>query len=249
MAGKRYDLLDSIRGLTILSMVGFHGVWDLIYLFGADWEWYDALPGYIWQQSIYWAFIFLSGFCWSFGRNAFRRGAIVFAGGLAITLVTVLIMPEAHVVFGALTLLGSCMLLMVPLEKLLRRVKPKNGLPVCALLFALTRNINSGWLGFEGLKLVRLPEELYHGLVATYLGFQDPAFFSSDYFSLFPWIFLFLSGYFAFRACKGRGVLQYFRKGTRVLSAIGRNSLPVYLAHQPVLYGVLTLLSRLQEIG
>ena len=71
MAGKRYDLLDSIRGLAMLSMIGYHGMWDMINLFGAE-----LSCG---------VFMLLSGFCWSFGRNALKRGLTVFAAGAAVT--------------------------------------------------------------------------------------------------------------------------------------------------------------------
>lgn len=46
----------------------------------------------------------------------------MFGCGWVVTLVTVLFMPEEQIWFGVLTLIGSCMLLMVPLEKLLRHV-------------------------------------------------------------------------------------------------------------------------------
>ena len=54
---------DVLRGLTVVSMVLFHGMWDAVFLFGLRAPWYTALPGYLWQQSICWTFILLSGFC------------------------------------------------------------------------------------------------------------------------------------------------------------------------------------------
>ena len=245
MAGKRYDLLDSIRGLALLSMIGYHGTWDMVNLFGAELSWYNGLPGAIWQQLGCGVFVMLSGFCWSFGRNALKRGLTVFAAGAAVTAVTMIAMPENRVLFGVLTLLGSCMLLLIPLEKLLCRVSPWIGLAGCTLLFLFTQNMRSGTLGFGPCQPIALPEQLYQGWFTTYLGFPHPGFFSADYFPLFPWLFLFLCGYFAHRICKKMGLLnQYFRRGIRSLSALGRHSLPIYLAHQPVLYFCLSLLHR-----
>ena len=37
-ARPRYELPDSLRGLTLLSMVLYHGAWDLVYLFGVRWN-------------------------------------------------------------------------------------------------------------------------------------------------------------------------------------------------------------------
>ena len=193
-AKTRLDLLDSIRGATLLSMAAYHTVWDLVYLFGVQWDWYKGGLGFLWQQSICWTFIFLSGFCWPLGRRPLKRGLTVLAGGAADTLVTVLAMPESRVVFGVLTLLGSCALLLIPLEKLLRHVPAVPGLAASAVLFALTRDVNQGWLGFGGLHLLRLPDRLYHGLFATWLGFMEPGFFFTDYFSLLPWMFCFWRG-------------------------------------------------------
>ena len=79
---KRLALPDCIRGLTLISMIAYHGIWNLVWLYGMDWQWYRGLPGYIWQQSICWTFLLLSGFCWSMGRQPLRRGLTVFGGGV-----------------------------------------------------------------------------------------------------------------------------------------------------------------------
>ena len=93
-------------------------------------------------------FILLSGFCVQLGHHTLRRGAQVFGAGALVTAVTLLFMPEDRVVFGVLTLLGSAMLLTGLLEKQLRRVPPAAGFAISAVLFALTRNVSAGYLGF-----------------------------------------------------------------------------------------------------
>ena len=104
---QRYDLLDTIRGITLLSMICYHGAWDFVYLYQVKWDWYRGTGAYIWQQSICWTFIFLSGFCWSLGKRHLKRGLMVFGGGLLVTLVTILVMPDNRVVFGVLTLYAA----------------------------------------------------------------------------------------------------------------------------------------------
>lgn len=145
---KRYEKLDDIRGIALLNMIAYHAAWDLVYIYGTDWGWYRSEGAYVWQQGICWTFIFLSGFCWSLGSHVWKRGITVFLGGAVITLVTLLVMPQNRVVFGVLTLIGSCMLLMNVLDRWLRRVRPGVGMAVCGLLFFLTKNINEGYLGF-----------------------------------------------------------------------------------------------------
>ena len=119
-ASARYALLDELRGLDLVSMMLYHGCWDLVNLFGIQADWYYGLPGHLWQQSICWVFILLSGFCVQLGHQTLRRGAQVFGAGALVTAVTLLFMPEDRVVFGVLTLLGSAMLLTGLLEKPLR---------------------------------------------------------------------------------------------------------------------------------
>ena len=66
----RYRLLDELRGLDLISMMLYHGMWDVVFLFGVAQKWYTGRPGFVWQQSICWVFILLSGFCrWGIIRS------------------------------------------------------------------------------------------------------------------------------------------------------------------------------------
>ena len=240
---QRLHLLDALRGFTLLNMIAFHGLWNLVYLFGVHAPWYTGTPGYLWQQWICWTFLLLSGFCWSFSRNHLKRGLMVFGGGLVVTAVTCIAMPESRIVFGVLTCIGSCMLLMIPLEKLAGRIPAPIGLALSFGLFVLLRNVSSGSLGFEGWVICPLPASLYRNLLTAYLGFPPRSFFSTDYFPLLPWFFLFVTGYFLHRALNERELNEkLFGKGQiPVLNWLGRHSLIVYLLHQPILYGLCLL--------
>ena len=245
----RYELLDSIRGLVLVSMILFHACWDLVYIFGKDWIWYQGTGAYIWQQSICQTFILLSGFCWSLGTKPAKRGLIVFLAGALVSAVTILFMPQDRVVFGVLTLIGSCMLFTVLLHRVLQYVPAGMGLAMNMFLFAMTKHINSGYIGFKTLFIIRLPINLYQGLILTFFGFPSPDFYSTDYFSLFPWLFLFLSGYFLFgifnKAGDGKILNKYFIRGIKPFSFLGKHSLIIYMLHQPVIYGVFSLLDKL----
>ena len=108
---SRYALLDELRGLDLVSMMLYHACWDMMFLFGIWMDWYAGMPGRLWQQTICWVFILLSGFCVPLGHRTLKRGAQVFAAGALVTVVTLVFMPEDRVVFGVLTFLGSAMLL------------------------------------------------------------------------------------------------------------------------------------------
>ena len=189
-------------------MIAYHGAYDLVYLYDVRIPGYRSLPGYLWQQSICWIFIFLSGFCFCLGRfdggRRIRRGLLLSVCGLLITAVTALLMPGSLILMGVLSFFGLAVLLTVPLYPLLIRIPAPAGLAGCLLLFFLTRDVSSGWLGFEGLRLLALPDFLYQGILPMILGFPWPGFFSTDYFALLPWIFLFWSGFFTFRCLFGK---------------------------------------------
>lgn len=236
----RLHALDALRGLCLISMMAYHGLWNLVYLFGVDMSWYRELPGYIWQQSICWTFILLSGFCWQMGRKHLKRGLMVFGGGVLVSLATHIFMPASRITFGILTCTGSCVLLMIPLDKILRKIPAGLGAAVSFLLFCLLKNVSSGQLGFEKLVICDLPDGLYRDLLTTYLGFPMPGFFSADYFPILPWSLLFVCGYFLYTLLHRRGLdRKLFARGEfPVLNFLGRHSLTVYLLHQPVIYGL-----------
>ena len=241
---QRLHFLDALRGFTLINMIAFHGLWNLVYLFGIRADWYMGTPGYLWQQWICWTFILLSGFCWNFSRNHLKRGVLVFGGGLLVTAATCIAMPESRIVFGVLTCIGSCMLLMIPVEKGAKKIPAPVGLLLSFGLFILLRNVSDRSLGFEGWVICPLPESLYRNLLTAYLGFPPRSFFSTDYFPLLPWFFLFLTGYFLFRFLEERKLneMLFARGNVPVLNWLGRHSLIVYLLHQPVLYGLCLLL-------
>ena len=244
----RYRLLDELRGLDLISMMLYHGMWDVVFLFGVVQKWYTGRPGFVWQQSICWVFILLSGFCLPLGHHPFRRGAVVFGAGALVTAVTLLFLPEDVVWFGVLTLLGSSMLLTAALDPLLRRVPPAVGVAVSALLFWGTYPTMNGFWNLPGGRLA-LPLALYASWPTAYLGFMPKSFFSTDYFPLLPWLFLFWAGYFLHHLV-GRGRLAPLRRSVcPPLGWMGRHSLVLYLLHQPVILGVLTVAFRLVRAG
>lgn len=187
----RYALLDELRGLDLISMMLYHGIWDAVYLFGVAVPWYAGTPGRLWQQSICWGFILLSGFCLPMGHHPVKRGAAVFGAGALVTAVTLLFMPENVVLFGVLTLLGSAMILTGLLKKALQKVSPVAGFLVSFALFALTYHTMDGYWGLGALRWL-LPRGLYANCFTAYLGFYPLGFFSTDYFPLLPWLFFVL---------------------------------------------------------
>ena len=235
----RYALLDELRGLDLVSMMLYHACWDLVFLFGVQMDWYAGDAGSsvaaIHLLGVHPAFRLL---CAAGAPHSAARGDQVFGAGVLVTAVTLLFMPEDRVVFGVLTLLGSAMLLTGLLEPLLKKVPPAAGLAVSAVLFALTYHAADHYLGIGALRLA-LPESLYANYFTAYLGFYPWWFYSTDYFPLVPWLFLFWCGYFL-HGVVGRTRMEPLRRSVCApLGWMGRHSLVLYLLHQPVIFGVL----------
>jgi uncharacterized membrane protein len=211
-------------------------MYDLVYLFHWDVSWYGKLPGYLWQQSICCTFIFLSGMCWSLSRCAWKRAAITTFCGVMVTVTTILFVPQERIVFGILTFIGAAMFLMIPLSKLLVRIPPKIGIILSLAAFLLFRDVNTGMLWN-----FRLPVFLYQSGLMTFLGFPQSGFYSSDYFSILPWIFLYMAGYHFWQLIAGSSRLERkLPSGLSWLNWLGRHTLFIYMLHQPILMAIFT---------
>ena len=237
--------LDALRGVCILCVIAVHLIYDLGFFIGLDLHlpaWYVFI-----QQYGGVIFVILSGCCATLGSRSFRRGCIVFACGLLISLVTFgmyrlgMATRDVIVWFGVLHLLGCAALLTCLLHPALEKLPPLAGVTGSAVLFALLNQLPQGWLGFEGTHLAALPAAWYKPNL-FWLGLPDlTVFSSSDYFPLLPWVFLYWVGYFFARWFRARCTAQpgLPPKALRPLCAVGSRTLLIYMLHQPVIYGAL----------
>lgn len=235
-AGKiRYELIDGIRGITIVSMVLFHFFYDVFMIYGLNSGWY-ANPGiHLWQQSICWTFILISGFVWSIGKkHNIRRGIMLNFWGLVITAVTWVVMPDDAVIFGILNFMGCAVLILAGTERLFKKIPPAAGLIISFLLFMSFYHISDGMIGIGSLS-AELPSFLYEIKPLVVLGFPFEGFSSSDYFPILPWFFLYLCGYYLYELLKE---CRIFQKAAVIrlpfFSWLGKKSIWIYLIHQPV---------------
>lgn len=238
---ERYHLLDSLRGLLLVMMIVYHTMYDIMVLGEGDFSIRNT-GCYIFQQTIGWGFIFLSGICRAIGKKHLRRGLTVLGAAAVVSLVTYIFTPNQAINFGVLVLLGSATLIMIPLEKLIKDTYAPFGFLISLVLFMLFRNVPKGNLGFEGLVFVDLPDFLYCNFATAYLGFPPADFYSGDYYPLIPWFFLYMCGYFFWKYFGGKVWLQKtLTVKIPVLAFLGRHSLFVYLIHQPVCYALVYL--------
>ena len=235
---RRYSLIDAIRAFAIINMILFHLCYDIFVVFGVWKKFPFAVPAIIWERCICFTFIIVSGISMNYSHHGYRRGIIVNLCGLLITAVTLWMTPDQPIWFGILNFLGCAMIITFALRRPLCRMEPLLGMIIFFLLFAFFYRIPQRSLGFFSIPLIRLPDALYESVWLVPLGFMPKGFFSADYFPFLKWIFLYLFGYQLWRFIEQKGLDRLFYRRIPVLDFIGRHSLIIYMAHQPLLYGI-----------
>lgn len=208
---KRMETLDLLRGILFLNMAAFH--WQYISDFVNGQGVSLTLAEQIWQVLICGPFILLAGFCAGLSRKPARHAAPILGAGMAITLGSLILMPEQTVWFGILTFIGAAYLSVYLLDGVVKKLPQVPLLVGCVLLFVLCFNLRYG---------------------------QSHA---ADYFPLIPWLFLFWSGRTIQRLWGSRlAELRWMHLNLRPLNFLGRHTLWGYLAHLPILYALAYLL-------
>lgn len=228
--------LDALRGIAILCVIVLHFLFDLQAFLGLHTVDNPVIHTVMRYGGI--VFVALSGLCATLGRRSFRRGVLVFACGMVITLVTWAMVQlgmaqESMIIkFGVLHLLGVCMVLWPACKKLPTWMLAVLGLAMVTLGYWFeSLMVESRWLFPLGL---------------CYDGFT-----SSDYFPIFPQLGWFLLGAVLGRTAysKKQTLLPRFpaeAAAVRFFRWCGTHSLWIYLLHQPVIYGVIEAIAHLK---
>ncbi|HEX7444986.1 MAG TPA: heparan-alpha-glucosaminide N-acetyltransferase [Methanothrix sp.] len=236
----RFWEVDFLRGWAIVMMVLFHMVFDLNY-FGI--RQIDVNSGFWFYLARFTALLFLLlvgvsltlshsraqllGQEDRFRLRLMKRSLWIFGLAMGVTLVTYFFIREGFIVFGVLHLISVSLLLAYPFLRL-------NGANfIFGLLFILV-----------GLSLQSLSVDFPWLL---WLGLAPWDFRSVDYFPLLPWFGVILVGAafgdLFYRGYRRRVPLPDLTGSSLVkgLEFLGRNSLAIYLAHQPVIIGLMYL--------
>lgn len=217
----RLHILDALRGFCILLMIAHHVGYDLISLrVMPSWVLDNALLAVL-HPLFAGLFIALSGTSSRFSKSNLKRGLFMAAIAVGITVVTNFAgMP---IYFGIIHFLAVSTLLYAFVGRFVQRI-PSYLQPilffglflVCYFVFPVSNG--PGWLFWMGIG-------------------QGPL--SYDYFPLLPWFPLYLLGTWFGGIVQSRRLPDWFyRFNMPVLPWIGRQSLIIYLAHQPLLFGL-----------
>ncbi|MCO5385842.1 MAG: DUF1624 domain-containing protein [Desulfosporosinus sp.] len=215
--GKRYGEIDLLRAIAIVLMVLFHIVYDLREFAGIKINYQDPIWFLVGKTAAL-LFIFISGLASGFSRSPVRRGFKVLLYGMAITVATYLAMRDIYVRFGILHFLGVTMILSPLLYSLSSR-----------MLWALAGV--TALLGFWFKELV-IETSLFLPFGLMYKGFG-----SMDYYPLFPYISVTFLGILAYRHWYDQRTepLWAFKLDSKPILWLSRNSLMIYLVHQPLI--------------
>ncbi|WP_175059806.1 heparan-alpha-glucosaminide N-acetyltransferase [Thermococcus sp. 2319x1] len=229
---KRFWEVDFVRGIALIMMLISNFVTDLQFFLGYS------------EHKLFWRlfayataslFVSISGLSlWishARGRKSPKKYLLrftkLFGLGLLITLITSMLLDKGTIYFGVLHFLGVASLLIIPLYSL----GWKNIFPAVLFLLGgqIVKNVHADTLLF-------LP-----------LGITPREFFTLDYFPIFPWFGVFLLGTSTGALIYPEGKRKFKTSLPKIppvefICFMGRNTLGIYLIHQPVFVGFLMLL-------
>jgi uncharacterized membrane protein len=239
---ERFWEIDLLRGIAIVGMILFHTFFDLNFFNVYPLDMHSPLfLLYMYTNAS--LFIVLVGISLSLSYtravpmmtqqqkilNNIQRGFWIFGLGLVVTAVTWLYIGEGFILFGALHCIGISIILASPFL-----VKQKYTIVAGSIILVIGIGLIQVRVGFPWL---------------LWLGLRPYLFYTVDYFPLFPWFGIVLLG-----IALGRYFYpQYTRRYTlpdysnniviRGIRYLGRHSLLIYFLHQPLIIGIITLLS------
>jgi uncharacterized membrane protein len=234
----RFELLDTARGLAVALMLFFHFCFDL-----NEFEYIqiDQPHHPFWlhlRHFIVNLFIAVSGASLALATRSGRikwekfllREAVLVACAALVSIGSFVIFPDSWIFFGILHFMAAASLLAIPFLRL----------GILNLIL--------------GILLLVISQKLAHPVFDTpalqWLGLMthDPE--TKDYAPLLPWFGVMLIGVFIGGQMQQYALFQYplqTRAWAQPLLWLGRHSLVVYMLHQPVLFGIFTLLAQASD--
>ena len=240
----RIQLLDVLRGVSVLAMVIYHFFWDLGYFNFIELERMTKGAGLLIAQCIGGSFLIISGISSklaslseNFTVKFCKRLALLIVICFLITSVTFFLDQNSFIFFGILHLLAACSVIGFLLLKIRSRY-------VLLVVFIFSFVLSISNITFN------LPSHF------SWLGFNREIPNTNDFYPLFPWISLYLFGILICSPIRGlltvkqKSQVVYENKATHVyrgLQFLGRNSLTVYILHQPIFFSLFLIFIRISS--
>jgi uncharacterized membrane protein len=237
-AAPRLQLVDALRGFAVAQMIVYHFIYDLAYFGWVNLTMTRDQPWIAWRTAIVTQFLLLVGVSLvlrtSFKPSAadfWKRWTQIAAAALLVSVGSSIVFNQRFIYFGILHFVAAALLLARPLLRL------------------------KAWNIVVGIACIAIgliyTNEVFNTPPATIVGFMTFKPRTEDYVPLFPWIGVVLIG-------AGLAAL-WQRANWRIrhtlvplndrapswLLFLGTWALTVYLVHQPLLLGAMSLVRQL----
>ena len=228
----RLAAIDALRGLGLCLMIAYHLAFDLGYFrvikvdFNHDPFWLAS------RALIVSWFMFLVGVSLVLARRThpgphpfWRRIALIVFCAVLVSAASYAIFPQSFITFGILHAIAVA-------SVLARRLLPW---PRMALVLGVAVIVAGATLQFP----------LFDAPWLNWVGMMTHKPATEDYVPLFPWFGVVLVGVAAgtwVTARERKAVASLERIAPSWLAWFGRHSLLVYMAHQPILFGILKVI-------
>jgi len=216
----RIDELDSLRATALVMMLVLNFVTDLNHFgimnteTGDQWWWMARIAASLFVGISGVSYFLAHRLEYDFTKTSGRTKRLIF-WAFVITIITYIFEPSAYVRFGVLHLLALASIVAFPVA---RKPEFALGIGLILLIIPLSSNSNLVWLGL-----------------------RETGFIAVDYFPLNPWLGIFFIGLaLASRIYPEGKPLTEIQWPERWLW-FGRNTLTIYVIHQPILIGLLVL--------
>ncbi len=240
----RIHLLDALRGLSVSAMIVYHFFWDLGYFKFIELENMTRGLPLLFAQCIGASFIVISGISFRLASNS-KNFSIKFVKRLLvlllicslITSITFFLDRKSYIFFGILHFLATCSIL--------------------GLLFLKIKNSYFFFILFVSSFVVSTSEiTLDLPSYFSWLGLNSEVPITNDFYPLFPWISFYFFGLWVSEPArvylmhKDRAYRNYYPKFIFIyigLQFLGRNSLTVYILHQPIFFSLFLIFIRISS--
>ena len=237
-SASRLRLVDSLRGFAVAQMIVYHFIYDLAYFGWINLAMTRDQPWIAWRTAIVTQFLLLVGVSLvlrtSFKPSAadfWKRWAQIAAAALLVSIGSWMVFGQRFIYFGILHFVAAALVLARP------------------LLGFKAWNIMLGIVGIV-IGLV-YTNEFFNTPPATIIGFMTVKPRTEDYVPLFPWFGVVLLGAglaALWQRAQWRipdALVPLNERAPRWLLLLGTWALTVYLVHQPILLGAMTVLRKL----
>ena len=216
----RIDELDSLRATALVMMLVLNFVTDLNHFgimnteTGDQWWWLARITASLFVGISGVSYFLAHRLEYDFTKTSGRTKRLIF-WAFVITIITYIFEPSAYVRFGVLHFLALASIVAFPVA---RKPEFALGIGLILLIIPLSSNSNLVWLGL-----------------------RETGFIAVDYFPLNPWLGIFFIGLALASRIYPEGKPLTEIQWPEKWLWFGRNTLTIYVIHQPILIGLLVL--------